>query len=276
MKNYQKPSLDVFLQVFEGLCDQKWRGEFRGERAVRAAEFILREMVDDSGRLLRRWRDGEARYKAYLVDHAQLAVACLDLFEATEDRRWFREAVKLCEAIEALFRDPEGACFDTGSDAEALLTRTTESYDGVEPSGNSATAWAYLRLYTLTGEDRWRDGAERILRCFAGEMERRGPGCAFMLRSLDFLLSGCGQLIVVGDPGSDEYQAVRRLIRTRFIPDATPLLVPADRFDAWREDFPVLEGRAPEGGEGLSIYLCRNQTCQRPMHSASELERELF
>jgi len=76
--------------------------------ATRAADFIFNNLFDDSGRLLRRWRDGEARFPAYLCDHAQLAVACLDLYETTYDPQWFRKAAELSIDINRLFRNEDG------------------------------------------------------------------------------------------------------------------------------------------------------------------------
>ena len=93
-------------------------------RAVRAADFIFENLRDESGRLLRRWRDGEARYPAYLCDHAQLAAACLDLYETTYDPEWFRKAVELSQGINRLFRNDDGPYYDTGIDGEALLSKT--------------------------------------------------------------------------------------------------------------------------------------------------------
>ncbi|GIT72686.1 MAG: hypothetical protein Ct9H300mP28_25000 [Pseudomonadota bacterium] len=48
--------------------------------------LFLKNFKDESGRLLRRWCDGEARFQAYLCDYAQMVMACLDLYETTYDR----------------------------------------------------------------------------------------------------------------------------------------------------------------------------------------------
>ena len=42
--------------------------------------------------------------------------------------------------------------FFTGNDAETLLVREKEVYDGAVPSGNSAAAVQLLRLGRLTGD----------------------------------------------------------------------------------------------------------------------------
>ncbi len=47
------------------------------------AAFVLSELRDGSGRLLRTWKDGRGRIAAYLEDHAFLLEALLTLYEAT-------------------------------------------------------------------------------------------------------------------------------------------------------------------------------------------------
>lgn len=235
------------------------------ERAVKAASFILTTLKDDSGRLLRRYRDGEARYKAYLVDHGQLAVACLDLFEATDDLKWALEARDLMDQVNALFRNEEGAYYDTGSDGEALLTRSSEGYDGVEPSGNSACSWAFIRLYGVFGRDSDRDDCERILRSYYHVLRRAGVGFAYMMRSLDNILSGVGQIVLVGSGDDEEFQSIRGFLRESFLPQYHKIIVDESKLPEWQKEMPVLENRDAIEGKA-TVYICHNQTCELPLH----------
>src|SRR2546426_987184 len=59
--------------------------------AVKNAEFVLGAMRP-GGRLLRTWKGGQAKLKGYLEDHAMVAAALVDVYEATFDRRWLDEA----------------------------------------------------------------------------------------------------------------------------------------------------------------------------------------
>ncbi|HEY5977861.1 MAG TPA: thioredoxin domain-containing protein, partial [Solirubrobacterales bacterium] len=122
--------------------------------AARAcAEFVLEEMRDPDGRLLRTYNDGSARLNAYLEDHAFLVEALLTLYEAGFERRWFEHARELADTMIERFGDPErGGFFSTSSDHEALIARRKEAGDHPIPSGNSSAALGLLRLAALTGE----------------------------------------------------------------------------------------------------------------------------
>ncbi|GIT08543.1 MAG: hypothetical protein CM1200mP30_21730 [Pseudomonadota bacterium] len=92
------------------------------KKAERAATFIFKNLKDESGRLLRRWCDGEARYPAYLCDYAQMTMACLDLYETTYDPVWFQKGCELSNGKKTTFSKWKKApFFDTGIDGEVLL-----------------------------------------------------------------------------------------------------------------------------------------------------------
>jgi uncharacterized protein len=122
------------------------------EAASACAEFLLRDMHDERGRLLRTYNDGHAKIDAYLEDHAFLLEALLVLFEATCQERWFDQAATLAQRMIARFADPErGGFFSTASDGEALIARRKELEDTPIPAGGSSAALGLLRLAELTG-----------------------------------------------------------------------------------------------------------------------------
>jgi uncharacterized protein len=141
--------------------------------AERCAEFLLRELRDSEGRLLRTYSDGQARIGAYLEDHAFLLEALLVLFEATCEERWLDEARALADQTIARFVDPEhGGFFSTPTDHEPLITRRKDLEDSPIPSGSSSAAMGLLRLAQLTGEDEYERhalGVLRLLHEIAGE-----------------------------------------------------------------------------------------------------------
>jgi uncharacterized protein YyaL (SSP411 family) len=245
-----------------------------GEAALRAGTFLRTRLKDGEGRLLRRYRDGEARFKGYLVDHAAFALACLDLYESSGDAAWFDEARQLMGEVNRLFRNESGPYYDTGSDAEALLTRTMEGYDGVEPSGNSSAALAFLRLHAYGVRDGCLEDALRILSAFRVHVERAGVSFSAMLAALDFHLGPPVEIAIVGDPGAADTQALLDAVRRRYLPCAVLAVAVPGETAALGARIPLLQGRQALGGRATA-YVCREMACKLPVHSPQELEAQL-
>jgi uncharacterized protein len=160
------------------------------DAAVGCAEFLLSEMRDEQGRLLRTYNDGQARIGAYLEDHAFLLEALIVLFEATCEERWFTEAVALAGTLIARFADPEnGGFFATASDGEELIVRRKELEDSPIPSGASSAAMGLLRLAQLTGESEYERHAVSVLRLLAEIAPRHPSAFGHVLQALHWRLS---------------------------------------------------------------------------------------
>ncbi len=142
--------------------------------AVRGAEFIERDMRDADGRLLRSYNGGEAKIDAFLEDHAFLVEAEIALFEATCEVSWLERAQALADETIARFADDErGGFFSTPAD-HGLIARRKDVEDSPIPSGNSSAANGLLRLYELTGEERYERHADSVF-ALLGEIAPRHP-----------------------------------------------------------------------------------------------------
>jgi len=132
--------------------------------ATRCAQFVLSDLRDERGRLLRTYNNGKAKIDAYLEDHAFLLEALIALFEATCEEHWFQEAVALAQEMIARFADPEhGGFFSTPVDGEQLIARRKDLEDTPIPSGSSSAAVGLLRLSELTGEVEYERHAMSVL-----------------------------------------------------------------------------------------------------------------
>jgi uncharacterized protein YyaL (SSP411 family) len=180
------------------------------DAARECAEFVLRDLRDEGGRLLRTYKDGEGRLNAYLEDHAFLLEALLTLYEASFEPRWFERARALAETTIARFGDRErGAFYSTSEDHEELIARRKEVGDHPIPSGNSAAALGLLRLEALTGERSYGGWADGVLRLFARAAPRRPEAFAHLLRALDFQLAATKEVALVGEDLGELTAAVR-------------------------------------------------------------------
>ena len=164
-----------------------------------AAEFILRELRDDDGRLLRTWKDGQAKLNAYLEDHAFLLEALLTLYEATFEPRWFAEARALADTMIERFADEEhGGFFETSSDHEQLVARRKDLEDHPIPSGNASAAYGLLRLAALTGEHDYEKRAVGVFRLLHTVAVRHPQAFAHLLQALDFHFAPVKEVALVG------------------------------------------------------------------------------
>ena len=147
------------------------RPEYLAE-AVRGQEFLDTHLVDPHGQLVHSCRGERMGYDGLLEDYAYEGWALLELFRATGEERYLRRAGALAQEMEGRFGDQAGGYYLYGAESEALVVRPKETYDGAVPSGNAMAALVLLRLSRYTGEDRWRQAAERqlqFLRAVPGE-----------------------------------------------------------------------------------------------------------
>jgi uncharacterized protein YyaL (SSP411 family) len=231
--------------------------------AARAcAEFVLGQMRDDEGRLLRTYKDGGARLNAYLEDHAFLLEALLTLYESSFEVRWFEAARTLADETIARFGDPErGGFFSTSADHEQLIARRKEIGDHPIPSGNSAAALGLLRLAALTGEREYGRQADGVLALFAKLAIEHPQSFAHLLQALDFQLAPTREVALVGDDLADLAAAVRSRFR--------PHLVLAGGAEG--SDEPPLLRRRPSIDGRPAAYVCERFACQAPVTDAKEL-----
>jgi hypothetical protein len=116
------------------------------------ADFLLRELRRENGRLLRSWKacpggtegTGEAKLNGYLEDYAYLIEGLLELYQTTFEPRWFVAAQELAKAILEHFADSRGTLYDTSDDHETLITRPRDLQDNATPSGNAMAVTALL------------------------------------------------------------------------------------------------------------------------------------
>jgi uncharacterized protein YyaL (SSP411 family) len=160
------------------------------DAAVACAEFLLRDLRDADGRLLRTYNDGTAKIDAYLEDHAFLLEALIALFEATCEERWLGEATTLADELIVRFCDPEhGGFFSTAADGEQLIARRKELEDSPIPAGGSSAAMGLLRLAQLTGEQRYERASAGAIALLSQIAPKHPTSFGHMLQAMHWSLA---------------------------------------------------------------------------------------
>jgi len=245
-----------------------------------AADFILSRLrrPDGSGRLLHTWRDGQAKFDAYLDDYACLINALVTLYEAGSPtasfvERYIEEAVRLAEIVLKHFPDRQhGGFFYTADDHEELISRQKDLQDSPVPSGNGMIAHALMRLGKLTGRDEFLSAAERTLKTFSTEMARVPSATGQMLLALDLYLGPTHEIVVMSPAGAEETVEVLTDLRRRYIPRK----VLAYRAEGAKSASTALaapfEGKTVIDGQPTA-YMCENFACQAPAVGGEAIRR---
>ena len=243
-------------------------------RAERAAAFLLKNLRRGR-RLLRSYNSGQARHNAYLDDYAFLIAALLDLYEATGNSDWLREAVELEQVLEEHYQDEQnGGFFMTSDDHEKLLAREKPSYDGAEPSGNSVAVMNLVRLHEFTTEDRYRKTAAQALRAFDPILKKSPAALSEMLLALDFHLDTPKEVIIVTPESRGQAEPFLVQLRQTFLPNRILAVVSEPELSGHAKLLPLIEGKRAIKGKPTA-YVCEKRVCELPTSDPEVFARQI-
>lgn len=239
-------------------------------RAAEAFAFIQSDL-SQGDRLWHGWRENRAQHPATLDDYASMCRAAVTLFESLGDPAYLEQAARWIAVLDAHYADGEsGGYFFTADDTPHLITRTKHANDNAVPAGNGVLVGVFARLYYLTGEESYRDKAERLIKCFSGEVGRNFFPISTLLNGNEILLSA-EQVVLIGakdDPATAEFAEI---IRASSAPNRVISKIPPE------QDIPA--GHPAAGKTQLdgkpTIYICRGMICSAPITDAKTLRDEL-
>jgi uncharacterized protein len=242
------------------------------EAASRAADFVLTTMRDERG-LLRRWREDEARYRAYAEDYAMFVSGLLELYQAGFEVEILVAAQELHEEMFSEFGDEDGALFNTRAGQSDLLVRTKTGYDGSVPTANSVAAANALKLFELSGDSGYADQTEAILRAFAPTLARSPLALSNLLLTADAWFGERVELVLAGQ---DRSMARRWMTQARagYLPDLVVSFRPrGDEGSAVERLLPSLAGK--DSDDAMTAYVCRGFACRQPRRDAAQMLTDL-
>jgi uncharacterized protein YyaL (SSP411 family) len=253
------------------------RDDYR-QVAERNADFLLRELGSNEGRLWHTWKAGSptvAKINGYLEDYTHLIEGLLELYQTTFDRCWYQAARELAEGMIQHFSAPDGGFFDTSDDHETLITRPRELQDNAVPSGNAMAAFVLLRLAGLAVEPRYAELAQAALGPMQPLLARYPLGFAQWLIALDYALSHPREVAIVGAPEAADTRALLEVCTTGYRPHQIVALgAPAQgsvRDLGPTEEVPLLQDRSPIEGHATA-YVCVDFTCRAPVTDPAALQ----
>jgi len=239
--------------------------------AKKAVLFIKSKLLHE-GRLLARYRDGEAAIPAFLDDYAYLQWAYIELYQSTHDPEYLLRAASINVEINRLFLDNErGGYFFYGNDAEELITRPKDAYDGAMPSGNSVMAMNLIRLFRITGDLSFINSFEKQISTFSGQISKMPLGYVYMMASYLIYSQPSQEVILVSDEPESAFLPFINVIQDHFRPFTATVLY-GKQYRQLEELIPHIKDYAVQEGKTLA-YVCKNFSCNKPASDLHEFIR---
>lgn len=244
------------------------------EAAKGIEEFFSKNMASSEKYLLHRYRKGDAAIDGMADDYTMTIWGLIELHQTTLNPAYLEKAVMLQKSFSEQFLDiNHGGFFFTSESGEELLGRQKEIYDGALPSSNSIAALNGLRLSRLTGEMKYEEQSDQIYSVFSKMIKNNPAGYTFTLISLLVKQNQPAEIAITGQAGAPKIQQVMNFLKTedRF---RYSLLLKSDENAADAEKISEFLKQF-EIGDPANIYVCRNFSCDAPVHTAWELEELL-
>ena len=242
--------------------------------AVRAEAFIRKNLAKN-GRLMVRYRDGDAAGEGKLDDYACYILALLELYRVTFQEDYLARASMWAETmIEQFFDRERGGFYLTAKDGEQLIVRTKETYDGAMPSGNSAAARGLQQLAQITGESKWQEILDQQMHYLAGAMEGYPAGHSYALLTMMSVLYPSKELVCTTSSAVRDAEQKTLFNRLAYLSETVPGLAvvvkTADnemelaKLAPYTRDYPVPK-------DGMLFYLCSGSRCLPPVEKLEQL-----
>jgi uncharacterized protein YyaL (SSP411 family) len=246
------------------------------DTAKHAVEFINRRLIDEEGRLYVRYREENAAYIGHLDDYAFYCMALLSMFDTTFEVDYLKQAIALTDQMLEQFWDFKNSGFFLNSkDAEQLIYRPKDVYDGAIPSGNSVAGYVLQRLANLTANERYKEYADKQLSFLAGQIKDYPEGHSFAMIALMTALYPSKEIVCVASRTNsakannreagerEDHLDLISYLSEHFEPNTVVLLKTPDNEEELQKiadyvkDYHIINDRT-------TYYICENHNCQAP------------
>ena len=246
------------------------------DTARRAADFILQNMRTESGRLLHRYRAGEAAIPALLDDYVFLAWGLLELYEASFVNAYLQEALTLIDtALDHFWDNDAGGFFQTAHEGEELPARQKNFQDGAIPSGNSVALANLLRLSRMTGRMELEEKGRKLIKAFAAAIAQAPSAYTHFLQGAAGLLNPASEIVIVGDPEAADTKKMVKTLWTLYEPNSVMLFKNShDPEEDLSGIAPFTEDHAPLRDQATA-YVCTDFRCELPTTDVNEAVRRI-
>ncbi|MBM9589356.1 thioredoxin domain-containing protein [Leptospira sp. 201903075] len=238
--------------------------------AKKVYQFITKQLVGEDGSILRRFREGEAKYFGTLPDYAEFIWVSFKLFQLDEDLDAYTKGKQSLEYLLSHFASQVGPFYESFHGNEDLIVRTMEGYDGVEPSGNSTVLHLFHFLHSLGFKNHDLEAkANSIFAYFLPELTTNSLSYPSMISAFQkFQYPSKEVLVVYKDKDMAEVRSIRKKLGELKDPGLVWLVLEESKAKALVPELELLMGRG--AGSGMMFYVCRNFSCELPKDNWEE------
>lgn len=240
------------------------------EAAENCIKFIEKNLTKD-GVLLRTYKDGKGKIKGYLDDYAFLVNSLLDVFEVNPNSKFLDLALSHANYLIEHFWDSNGnSFFLTADNSEKLIIRPKSNYDLSLPSGNSVAATALLRLYHLTQEKKFLDISIKIMQSQGIKAAENPFGFGQLLNTIFLYLQKPIEITLLNTKNKEIFETLTK----KFLPESIFVTFKNEEQVKELEKYSFFQGKKFDKSD-TTVYVCKDFTCSRPLHSIQEIEKLL-
>jgi len=229
------------------------------ELALKAADFILKNLKRMDNGLFHTWKKGKSQINAFLDDYAFAGEAFLKLYSVTTDECWLHEAESLASYVVQHFYDSHSGFFwYSESDDRQVFARKIEIYDSVIASGNSAMAHVLNVLGIFLHNAGYTEKVHQMLMSMESRISRY-PSAYSNWASL--ALSVANEQYVIAVIGNEAVSIIKHLKERNL----SGSLIFGSKLES---NLPYFENRYVEGK--TLIYICSGSYCMAPVETVKE------
>ena len=238
--------------------------------AAKTCVAFIEKNLYVNGKLLRTYKNGTAKIDGYLEDYSYFVNALLDVFEIEPELNYLKLSLKLGHHLVDHFWDSENnSFFMTSDNHEKLIIRPKNNYDLSLPSGNSVSAFAMLRLYHMSQEQKFLDIATKIMESQAQIAAENPFGFGHLLNTISIYLEKPVEITIIN---TENYEICKSLF-SNYLPNSFMVAIQNSSQLENLSKYPFFAGKTFQ--DKTSVFICKDFTCSLPLHTIDEINSYL-
>ena len=239
--------------------------------AKNSADFIIKNLMTKDKKLLKRYRNGKSGIDGMIEDYAFFIWGLIELYQANFDSKYIKIASELSDYQLKHFWDYKNHGFYfTSNLSEELIVRNKEVYDGAIPSGNSVSAYNFIRLGRILSRNDYEEIAYQLSGAFSQKLNKYGRASTMFLQAIDFMEGPSYEIVIVGSKRKSK--EIIKKIQKHSQPNKILIFKDVDKKE---KIFSFLNNYTSDINDKPLVYVCQNYICKLPTNDYKKIDEFL-